>query len=183
MTETITYSTLFLTLLMMVGLVFFIRASTKDRIETLTLARPVAPLTLLQTLTTHFEERAYRVTAAEVEAQRIVLQGRVRPSLFLAGFLTLLAAIGGLCFALVLTNLWPAYGTVFWALVGVAPVAGWFYWRGSDRDEDIILQVRPEASSEDPTRPSATVTITAHRDELIALEQDLQRETEKKASP
>lgn len=165
----------------MVGLVFFIRASTKDRIETLTLDRPVVPLTLLQTLTAHFEERAYRVTAAEIEAQRIVLRGRVRPSLFLAGFLTLLAAIGGLCFALVLTNLWPAYGTVFLGLVGVAPVAGWFYWRGSDRDEDIILQVRPESSSDDPVSPSATVTVTAHRDELIALEQDLGRETPKKS--
>ncbi|WP_313898152.1 cofactor assembly of complex C subunit B [Nodosilinea sp. LEGE 07298] len=183
MTETVTYSTLVLTLLMMVGLVFFIRASTKDRIETLTLARPVAPLTLLQTLTTHFEERAYTVTAAEADTQRIVLRGRVRPSLFLAVFLTLLAAIGGLCFALVLTNLWPAYGTGFLGLVGVAPIAGWFYWQGSARDEDIILQVRPEASSEDPTRPSATVAVTAHRDELIALEQDLGRETKKKASP
>ncbi|PSN13991.1 cofactor assembly of complex C subunit B [filamentous cyanobacterium CCT1] len=159
---------------MIVGLVFFIRASTKDRIETLTLARPVAPLALLQTLTAHFEERAYRrVTAAEVETQRIVLRGRVRPSLFLAGFLTLLAAIGGLCFALVLNNLWPAYGAVFLGLVGLAPVAGWFYWRGSDRDEDVILQVRPEASSEDPINPSATVTVTAHRDELIALERGI----------
>ena len=173
MTETVTYSTLFLTLLMVVGLVFFIRASTKDRLETLTLTRPVAPLALLQTLTTHFEERAYAVTAAEAEAQRVVLRGRVRPSLFLAGFLTLLAAIGGLCFALVLTNLWPAYGSWFWVLVGVAPAAGWFYWRGANRDEEIILQVRPEASLEDSINTSATVTVTAHRDELIALEQDL----------
>lgn len=168
---------------MMVGLGFFIRASTKDRIETLTLVRPIAPLTLLQTLTTHFEERAYTVTAAEVETQRIVLRGRVRPSLFLAVFLTLLAAIGGLCLALVLINLWPAYGTGFLGLVGVAPIAGWFYWRGSDRDEDIILQVRPEASSEDPISPSAAVTVTAHRDELIALEQDLKSRNQKKASP
>lgn len=176
MTETITYSTLFLTLLMMVGLVFFIRASTKDRIETLSLTRPVAPLTLLKTLTTHFEKRAYTVTAAEAEDQRVVLRGRVRPSLFLAVFLTLLAAIGGLCFALVLTNLWPAYGTEFLGLVGIAPAAGWFYWRGADRDEDIVLQVRPEDSSEDLVTPSATVTVTAHRDELIALEQDLGRQ-------
>ncbi|MGB3199857.1 MAG: cofactor assembly of complex C subunit B [Nodosilinea sp.] len=173
MTETATYSTLVLTLLMMVGLVFFIRASTKDRIETLTLARPVAPFTLLQTLTTHFEARAYTVTVVEAETQRIVLRGRVRPSLFLAGFLTLLAGSGGLCLALVLAHLWPAYSTGFLGLVGLAPAAGWFYWQGSDRNEDIVLQVRPEASSEDPTSLMATVTITAHRDELIALEQDL----------
>ncbi|WP_017297197.1 cofactor assembly of complex C subunit B [Nodosilinea nodulosa] len=177
MTDTITYSTLFLTLLMVVGLVFFIRASTKDRIETLTLARPVAPLALLQTLTTHFENRAYAVTAAEAETQRVVLRGRVRPSLLLAIFLTLLAAIGGLCFALVLANLWPAYGAKFLILVGVAPAAGWFYWRGAARDEDIILQVRPEESSADPLSPSASIAVTAHRDELLALEQDLRRQT------
>ncbi|WP_035992749.1 cofactor assembly of complex C subunit B [Leptolyngbya sp. KIOST-1] len=175
MTETVTYSTLLLTLLMVVGLVFFIRASTKDRLETLTLARPVAPLTLLQTLTTHFEARAYSVALADAEAQRFVLRGRVRPSLFLASFLTLLAAVGGLCLALVLTNLWPTTGAIAWGLVGIAPAAGWFYWKGSDRDEEIVLQVQPEASSEDPTRPSATVTITAHRDELAVLEQEMSR--------
>lgn len=160
---------------MMVGLVFFIRASTKDRIESLTLARPVLPLALLRTLTTHFEERAYTVTVAEAEAQRIVLRGHVRPSLFMAVFLTLLAAVGGLCLALVLTNLWSAYGGGFLGLIAIAPAAGWFYWRGANRDEDVVLQVRSENSSEDPDSPSAAVTVTAHRDELIALEQNLGR--------
>ncbi|WOD40059.1 cofactor assembly of complex C subunit B [Nodosilinea sp. E11] len=175
MTETVTYSTLVLTLLMMVGLVFFIRASTKARLETRTLVKPMEPLALLQELTTYFEGRSYAVAAAEAEAQRIVLRGRVRPSLFLAGFLTLLAAVGALCFALVLTNLWPAYSTGFLALLGLAPAAGWFYWRGSDRDEEIILAVQPNAASASPV-PTATVTITAHRDELIALEQTLGRQ-------
>jgi len=39
---TITYSILFITLLLMIGLFFFIRAATKDRTETLTLAAPQA---------------------------------------------------------------------------------------------------------------------------------------------
>ncbi|HSM80568.1 MAG TPA: cofactor assembly of complex C subunit B [Nodosilinea sp.] len=172
MTETVTYSTLLLTLLMVVGLVFFIRASTKDRIETLALSRPVAPLDLLQQLTAYFEGRAYAVIDADVAAQRVVLRGRVKPSLFLAIFLTFLAAVGALCFALVLTNLWPSYGVAFLGLLGTAPVAGWFYWRGSDRDEEILLQGQPAASPEDR---SATVAITAHRDELIALEQGIGR--------
>ena len=176
MTQTVTYSTLLLTLLMMVGLVFFIRASTKDRIETLTLVRPVEPLALLQELTGYFEERAYSITAAEAEPQRITLRGRVRPSLFMASFLTVLAAVGTLCFALVLTNLWPAYGTGFLWLLALAPAAGWFYWRGSDRDEEIKLEVRSTPAADPPTEAQATVTVTAHRDELIALEQVLGRQ-------
>lgn len=157
---------------MVVGLVFFIRASTKDRIETLTLVRSVEPLALLQSVTAHFEARSYVVTAAEPAPQRITLRGRVRPSIFLAGFLTVLAAVGALCFALVLANLWPAYGAGFLGLLGVAPAAGWFYWRGADRDEEIILAVQPP-SVPDPSleSPEATVTVTAHRDELIALKQ------------
>lgn len=156
----------------MVGLVFFIRASTKDRIETLTLTRPVDPLSLLQDLTAYFEARSYSVIAAEADPQRITLRGRVRPSLFLAGFLTLLAAVGALCFALVLTNLWPTYGSGFLGLLGLAPLAGWFYWRGADRDEDISLEVRSHGPTSDPSAAaSAKVAVTAHRDELIALEQ------------
>ncbi len=170
MTDTVTASTLLLTLLMVVGLVFFIRASTKDRLETVTVARSVEPLDLLKEITTYFEDRAYRVVAAEAVPQRIVLRGRVRPSLFLAGFLTLLAAVGALCFALVLANLWPVYSSVFLGLLAIAPAAGWFYWRGSDRDEDIVLEVRPDPDTTVGV-PQATVSITAHRDELIALEQ------------
>ncbi|MFQ4139572.1 cofactor assembly of complex C subunit B [Nodosilinea sp. PGN35] len=180
MTETITYSTLFLTLLMMVGLVFFIRASTKDRTETLTLSRPSDPLVLLQDLTTYFEARSYAVIAAEAEPRRITLRGRLRPSVFLAGFLTLLAAVGALCFALVLTNLWPDYGFIFLGLLSLAPVAGWFYWRGADRDEEISLEVRPHAGASDGSETAAAkVTVTAHRDELIALEQALSAEAKK----
>jgi hypothetical protein len=157
---------------MMVGLVFFVRASTKDRIETFTVVRSGEPLTLLQALTNYFEARSYAVIAAAAAPQRITLRGRVRPSIFLAAFLTLLAAIGALCFALVLTNLWPAHGVAFLGLLGLAPVAGWFYWRGADRDEEIILEVQPTSGlSSLPETPTATVAVTAHRDELIALEQ------------
>jgi hypothetical protein len=176
-TDTITYSTLFLTLLMVVGLVFFIRASTKDRIETLTLVRPTEPLTLLQAITAHFEARSYVITAAEASPQRLTFRGRVRPSIFLASFLTLLAAVGALCFALVLANLWPAYATAFLGLLGLAPAAGWFYCRGADRDGEITIELQPPGLSEtSPEASTAAVTVTAHRDELIALEQSFGRQ-------
>jgi hypothetical protein len=171
-TETVTYSTLLLTLLMVVGLVFFIRASTKDRTETTVLERSTEPLALLQTLTAHFEGRAYRVSHTDPSAQRIVLRGQVRPSLFLAIFLTLLAAVGALCFGLVLTNLWPSLGWGVLGLLLLAPGAGWFYWRGAARAEEVSLQIRPSDGA-NPGSALAAVAVTAHRDELIALDQAL----------
>lgn len=163
-TETILYSTLFLTLLLMVGLFFFIRASTKDRTEVLVLNSPADPTTTLEALTVYFEQRAYRL-ATPPKPDHILLKGQVSPSWFLAIFLSSLAAVGGLCFALVLAILLPGVGMAFGGLVLLAPVAGWFYWQRAGREEQITLAAQAEADG-DPQ-----VIVTAHRDELLALEQ------------
>ncbi|MGF1568201.1 MAG: cofactor assembly of complex C subunit B [Nodosilinea sp.] len=176
MTETVTYSTLFLTLLMMVGLVFFIRASTKDRIETLVMRQPGTPQTWRQTLIAYFEGRAYTMQAPtppslEADQGSVELRGYVRPSVFLAIFLTILAGIGTLCFALVLTSLFPGSSRGFMALILLAPLAGGFYWRRAGREEQVTFQVGLE-----PTAPEQSqLTVTAHRDELLALKQTLSR--------
>ncbi len=167
MTNSVIYSTLFLTLLMMVGLFFFIRASTKDRIERLILDPPATAATTMDALTAYFEQRAYQVEAMDRATQYLTLKGQVRPSVFLAGFLTSLAAVGCLCFALVLSSLFPGVGMAFGGLILLAPLAGWFYWRRSGREEQVIVQAHPQDDATAPNR----VIITAHRDELIALEQ------------
>ncbi|MFH7245785.1 MAG: cofactor assembly of complex C subunit B [Spirulina sp.] len=167
MTETVIYSTLFLTLLMMVGLFFFIRASTKDRTEILILDPPAAATTTLDALTVYFEQRAYQVQDKDSEAAQITLTGQVRPSWFLAIFLSSLATVGGLCFALVLSSLFPGVGLAFGGLILLAPGAGWFYWRRAGREEQVTL----EARSQPETTPQDQIVVTAHRDELIALEQ------------
>ncbi|MEY3300388.1 MAG: hypothetical protein RLZZ597_3648 [Cyanobacteriota bacterium] len=167
MTETVLYSTLFLTLLMMVGLFFFIRASTKDRTEVLVLDPPAAPDTTLDALTVYFEQRAYQVQNRQTDSAHILLKGQVRPSWFLALFLSSLAAVGGLCFALVLSSLFPGIGVAFGGLVLVAPAAGWFYWQRAGREEQVILATKPQGKS----APTPQIVVTAHRDELIALEQ------------
>lgn len=167
MTDTVIYSTLFLTLLMMVGLFFFIRASTKDRTERLILEPPAPAATALDALTAYFEQRAYQVEALDRVANQITLTGQVRPSVFLAGFLTSLAAVGCLCFALVLSSLFPGIGLAFAGLMGLAPVAGWFYWQRAGRQEQVTVQAQPQ----DEATTQERVIVTAHRDELIALEQ------------
>ncbi|MEB3289802.1 MAG: cofactor assembly of complex C subunit B [Leptolyngbya sp.] len=164
MTDTVIYSTLFLTLLMMVGLFFFIRASTKDRTEVLVLDPPAATTTTLEALTVYFEQRAYRLVS-DPDPNQIRLAGQVRPSAFLAVFLSSLAAVGGLCFALVLSSLFPGIGLAFGGLVLLAPGAGWFYWQRAGREEQVTLATKGEETSQ------PQVWVTAHRDELIALEQ------------
>lgn len=174
MDATITYSILFITLLLMVGLFFFIRAATKDRTETLTLAVPEAAEAALQSLARYFEGRAYRLQSVTPETDTVALRGLVRPSVFLAVFLTLLAAVACLCFALVLASLFPAYGLVFTGLVGLAPLAGWLYWQRAGREEQVTLQVSPTADnglSEVGQGGATQLSVTAHRDELIALQQ------------
>jgi Flp pilus assembly protein TadB len=171
---TITYSILFITLLLMVGLFFFIRAATKDRTETLVLSAPEAEEEALQALARYFEGRAYRLQSVTPQVDTVALRGQVRPSVFMAGFLSLLAAIASLCFALVLASLFPSYGLVFTSLVGLSPLAGWLYWQRAGREEQVTLQLSPtagEVMANLGEKGSTQVSITAHRDELIALQQ------------
>lgn len=166
MTNTVLSSTFFLTLLLLVGLFFFIRAATKDRTETLELTVGQNAEAVRTQLQTYFEQRAYQVTAADSSAE-MTLTGLVRPSVFLALFIALMAAIAAGCLGLVLAILFPAWAYGFGALLLIAPAAGAFYWRRAGRQEQVRLKV--EASDAD----SSSLTVVAHRDELIALKQKM----------
>lgn len=154
----------------MVGLFFFIRASTKDRIETLelTVAKPAEALK--SDLKTYFEGRAYQAMEDTAAAHQITFKGLVRPSLFLAIFLSALAAIGAGCLGLVLAILLPDYGAIFALLLLAAPGAGLFYWRKAGREEQVQMTVEPEAAD---GANYSKMTVVAHRDELTALKQAL----------
>jgi Flp pilus assembly protein TadB len=183
-TDTATYSTLFLTLLMMIGLVFFIRASTKDRTEILTIPRPAQTEDALQELVRHFEARAYAVQATDPDKHQVSLRGMVRPSLFLALFLTVLAIIGLICLSLVLVSLFPQIGFTWLGLALLSPAAGWYYWQRARREEQVTVQVQAADTSHADgsgtnfanAQTGSLATITAHRDELIALQQVLKNQ-------
>ena len=53
----------------------------------------------------------------------------------------------------------------------LAPLAGLFYWRKAGRWEEILLRVVSRTDSPN------LVSITAHRDELIQLEENLSVQT------
>lgn len=165
-------STVLLTVLLAIGLFFFIRASTKDRIEVARLVSNQPEASLLEQLQQYFTQRAYRIVTVDAASNTVVFEGFVRPSLWLAGFLTALAAVAFLCLALVLSLLFPGQAQVFPALALLAPGAGYFYWVKSARPEQVLLQVEPLPMAENPLRQ--LVVVTAHRDELAELQRSLQ---------
>lgn len=179
----------------MIGLVFFIRASTKDRIEVAQFSSLQSAETLEQAVMKYFYARAYQLDAAatgqpdETPGPTITngtkLVGLVSPSLFMAVFLSGLAAIGLACLSLILMTLFPEWGSWLVGLVGLSPLAGVFYWKKSSRPEAIVLKVEAIASSSEDSVDSgytadsghsdensrcSKLTVKGHRDELAELE-------------
>ncbi len=164
-------STFFLTLLLSIGLFFFIRASTKDRTEVAKLTTDAGEDVFLPQLTAYFEQRAYQVVATDPQQQQVTLSGFVRPSWFLAIFLSLLAGLGILCLGLVLSMIVPQLTAVWLGLVVLAPAAGVFYWQRAGRSEQVSLRVEAIAASNGETQ--TVLTVTAHRDEVAELQRSL----------
>lgn len=164
-------STFLLTLLLSVGLFFFIRASTKDRIETVQLVSEQDEAALMFQLKEYFRSRSYRVAAVDQEQNEVTFEGNVSPSWFLAIFLTLLAAIGIVCLSLVVYLLFPNLSTFVLAMVLLSPLSGLFYWKKSGRLEKVSLKVETTQSEQ---TSSSKITVVAHRDELGELQRTLQ---------
>ncbi|MBE9034083.1 cofactor assembly of complex C subunit B [aff. Roholtiella sp. LEGE 12411] len=164
-------STLLLTLLLSVGLFFFIRASTKDRTQTVELVSEQDEAALMSQLKEYFRSRSYRVAAVDREQNQVTFEGFVRPSWFLAIFLTLLASIGFVCLSLVLSLLFPGLSNFSLVIVLLSPLSGIFYWKKAGRLEKVSLKV--EATHSEQHSPSK-ITVVAHRDELIELQSNLQ---------
>lgn len=184
MTPAILSSTFLLTLLLGVGLFFFIRASVKDRTEEVKLISDQAVDSVLTQLQEYFSHRAYHIAAIDGLANQVTFEGYVRPSWFLAVFLSLLAAVGILCLALVLAILLPQVGVACLGLLLLAPAVGWFYWRRAGRKEQVSLKVETltppmpvgnggftqmPLTSQNHEPASTCITIKAHRDEIAEL--------------
>ncbi len=153
----------------MVGLFFFIRASVKDRTEQVKLLSEVPKTSLLQQLKTYFTQRAYSITASDDGQDTMTFEGLVRPSLFLAIFLTFLAASGLLCLVLVLSFVYPPLTPLFFALEILSPIAGIFYWKKAQRVETVSFSL--ESLTPEGSQTGSLLTLTAHRDEVIQLKQ------------
>lgn len=159
-------STLLLTILLMIGLFFFIRGSIKDRTEIVTLTCEDTEDNILSYLRNYFTQRSYQVKAIDTEKNKVTLEGKVSPSIFLAVFLSFLAGCGLFCFSLVLSMIFSSDSPLFLLLIILAPLAGFFYWKGAGRMEEVAFRLdNPNSNTQ-----NTVITIQAHRDELIELQ-------------
>jgi hypothetical protein len=172
MNQPIIASTFLLTVLLMIGLFFFIRASVKDRTQEVRLLSEQPEDSLMAQLRQYFGQRSYRVAAIDADLNQVTFEGVVRPSVFLAVFLSLLASVGALCFSLVLTMVLPDGSNFWWGLLLVSPLAGVFYWKGAERVEQVSLKL------EGGTDARSVITVRAHRDELAELQRSLELQAE-----
>lgn len=168
------FSAIILTGLLAIGLLFFIKASTKDRTEILEVQ--VVDRGLPQQIFAYLVGRGYRpVLSADktelpqpetLKTETLLWQGQVQASIALLLFLATLASIGigslGLVLGIIWPDLWSAKLNVLTMTIG-AIGTGWFYWRGANRKEEVKVSRKGENF----------LLIQAHRDELANLQKAL----------
>lgn len=165
-----TISIFVLTILMAIGLPFFIRASTKDRTQQIQLPTSQPEEVFLPKLQQYFASRAYKVVDLNEEKNQVTFEGFVQPSLFLAIFLSTIAGLGLFCVVLTLCFFYPDRSNLFWFLLLLAPTAGIFYWRKAGRLEKVFLSVEPNMGL---SEHKSIIKLIGHRDELRQLQESL----------
>jgi len=166
-------SPLILSILMMIGLFFFIKASVKDRTQQVKYQINLPESALLPKLQEYFDSRAYRVKALDAQENQVIFEGQIKPSLFMAIFLSFLSFLGLFCLGLVITYVYPNLNYFPYLLAILSPLAGVFYWSKAGKIETVKLKF--ETNSNNPEL-STIITVTAHRDELINMNQQLSLE-------
>lgn len=167
-TVPVIYSTLLLTLLLFWGLVSFLRGSIRDRTTDVVFTKnnQITDDQMLMQVRDHFRQRAYQVVEIDRDREVANLLGQVQPNLFLAIFMTVLAAIGMICLGLVLGILIPDLENIWIWLTALSPIAGIFYWRGTPRERRVSLRLLPDSQ----------LKIRAHKDEIEQLQRALNLE-------
>ena len=161
-------STLLLTLLLAIGLVFFLRAASKDRTTVVDVFSPKPAVEVLDGLTSWLTARGWAASGGDANQQLLRFRGQVSSSIPLAILLSILGAVGAGCLGLVIRQLIPSLG--WWPLVLalLGPAAGLLYRRRAERAETVELRLISGAEGGD-----TALKVRAHRDELIALELEL----------
>ncbi len=162
-------STLLLTALLAIGLVFFLRAASKDRTTVVDVASPRPPLEVLEGLSAWLVQRGWAPQGGDADRQVLRFQGRVAASPPLSVLLSFLGSIGAGSLGLVIRELEPSLGWWPLLLALLGPLAGVIYRKRADRIEAVEIRLMNEV---DQTQGS-TIRLRAHRDELIALELEL----------
>ncbi len=162
------YSTFVLTILLAIGLGFFLRAASKDRTTVVDISSSLPPIDVLTGISNWLEQRGWRKGGGDAKNQVLKFYGSVSSSPFLAIFLSMLCGIGGASLGLVICQLFPKL--IWWPLllIVIGPIAGIFYQKRAARLESLEMKLMSSDSES-----MCLLRIRAHRDELIAMEADL----------
>jgi hypothetical protein len=161
-------STLLLTLLLAIGLLFFLRAASKDRTTVVDVRSPRPAPEVLDGLCGWLTSRGWRTEGGEPERRLLRFRGQVRASGALTVLLSLLGGLGAACLGLVVRQVLPQLGWWPLTLAVLGPLAGLLYRRRAERAETLELRL---LSPDDES--GSIVRLRAHRDELISIEQEL----------
>ena len=163
-------STLLLTILLGIGLFFFLRASSKDRTTIVEITSSQKPLEVLNVMYEWLNLRGWKQTGGDFDQRILIFKGEVLSSKLLAIFLSLLGGFGSCALGLVIIQIYPILGwwPILLGLIG-GPLSGILYFRKSSREEKFELRLISDEENEKIT----SMRLRAHRDELISLENEL----------
>ena len=163
-------STFLLTILLAIGLFFFLRASSKDRTTVVEITSSQKPLKVLNIMYEWLQLRGWKKTGGDFDKRTLIFQGQVISSKLLAIFLSLLGGFGSCALGLVIIQIFPTLGwwPILLGLIG-GPLSGTIYYKKSAREEKFELRLISNENSQEMT----LIRLRAHRDELISLENEL----------
>ena len=162
-------STLLLTILLAIGLFFFLRASSKDRTTVVEISSSQKPVKVLNDLYEWLNLRGWKQTGGDFDKRILIFKGQVVSSQFLAIFLGILGGFGSCALGLVIIQIYPALGwwPILLGFIG-GPLSGMVYFKKSAREEKFELRL---INKDDDVM--TFMRLRAHRDELISLENEL----------
>ncbi len=161
-------STLLLTILLAIGLFFFLRASSKDRTTVVEITSSQKPIEVLNIMYEWLQLRGWKQTGGDFDKRTLIFKGQVISSKLLAIFLSLLGGFGSCALGLVIIQIFPIldWWPILLGLIG-GPLSGMIYFKKSAREEKFELRL---INSDDEM---TSMRLRAHRDELISLETEL----------
>ena len=167
-------STFLLTILLSIGLFFFLRASSKDRTTTIDIFSSRNPIDALDLVCSWLKLRGWYQVGGDSDKKILIFKGQVDSSKFLAVFLSILGGLGSCSLALVVIQIYPdlRWWPLLLGFIG-GPLSGFIYSNKSQREEIFELRLINDSDTK-----NSKFRIRAHRDELIALETDLKEELE-----
>ena len=162
-------STFLLTILLSIGLFFFLRASSKDRTTTIEISTETDPVETLNIICGWLKLRGWNQVGGNSEKKTLTFTGQVTSSNSLAIFLSVLGGLGSCSLGLVIRQIYPnlSWWPILLGLIG-GPISGIIYSKKSKREETFELWLI------DTLDKSTKLRLRAHRDELISLEKELQ---------